>query len=106
ALLLTWSVLGFLVGWSFDLEWIGRAVLLVVSPLWFLAVYLMLVALLPVALWLHHRFGMLTLVWLAGAVMLVDVLRFRHGVPGIGWLNMVLVWGLAHQAGFFYRQAV
>src|SRR5690606_5595159 len=67
---------------------------------------LMLVALLPVALWLHRRFGVLTLVWLAGGVMLVDVLRFRHGVPGIGWLNMVLVWGLAHQAGFFYREVL
>jgi len=104
ALLLVWAVLGFLVSVSFDLEWIGRAVLLVVSPLWFLAVYLMLVALLPAALWLHRRFGVLALVWLGGAVMMVDVLRFRYGVPAIGWLNMVLVWGLAHQAGFFYSE--
>src|SRR5690606_18026717 len=71
ALLLVWAVLGFLVSVSFDLEWIGRAVLLVVSPLWFLAVYLMLVALLPAALWLHRRFGVLALVWLGGAVMMV-----------------------------------
>lgn len=106
ALLLTWVVLGTLVGWYFDLAWMGRAVLLVVSPLWFLAVYLMLVALLPAALWLHRRYGSLVLVWLGGAAMVVDVLRFRYGVPGIGWLNMVLVWGLAHQAGFFYREAV
>jgi hypothetical protein len=33
-----------------DAAWAGRAVRLVVSPLWFLAVYLVLIALLPVAL--------------------------------------------------------
>lgn len=104
ALLLTWTVLGALVGWYFDLTWMGRAVRLVVSPLWFLAVYLMLIALLPAALWLHRRLGVLALVWLAGTAMVVDVLRFRYGVPGIGWVNMMLVWGLAHQAGFFYRE--
>jgi hypothetical protein len=69
-------------------------------------VYLALIALLPVALWLHRRFGALVLVWLAGATMAVDVLRFHYHVAGIGWLNMVLVWGLAHQAGFFYQKVV
>ena len=102
ALLGTWLLLGSVVGAVFDLHWVGKAVLLVVSPLWFLAVYLMLIALLPVALWLHRRFDALVLVWLGGLAMCVDVLRFRYGIPGIGWVNMVLVWGLAHQAGFLY----
>jgi hypothetical protein len=79
---------------------------LVVSPLWFLAVYLGLIALLPVALWLHRRYGVLVLVWLAGGAMSVDVLRFNYDVPHIGWLNMLLIWALAHQAGFFYEQLV
>ena len=33
------------------------AVMLVISPLWFIAMYLMLVLLLPIILWLHLRFG-------------------------------------------------
>ena len=106
ALLVTWLVLGAALEAAFDQPWIGKAVLLVVSPLWFLAVYLMLIALLPVALWLHRRFDLLAVVWLAGLAMCVDVLRFRYGLAELGWLNMVIVWGLAHQAGFFYERLV
>jgi peptidoglycan/LPS O-acetylase OafA/YrhL len=105
-LLVAWIGVGVLVGWYFELAGIRRLVTLIVSPLWFLAIYLMLVALLPAALWLHRRFGVLALVWLAGAAMTVDVLRFRYDLEAMGWVNMVLVWGLAHQAGFFYEQIV
>jgi len=104
--LLAWIVVGTVLGAYFKLEGIGRAVKLVISPLWFLAVYLMLVVLLPVSLWLHRRYGSLVLVWLGGAAMIVDVVRFNYGYEAAGWLNMVLVWGLAHQAGFFYQQVV
>jgi len=102
----TWIVLGLILGAVFDLQWIRNAVVLVVSPLWFLAVYLMLIALLPVALWLHRRFDLLTIVWMAGLAMCVDVLRFRYDYAAVGWLNMLLVWGLAHQAGFYYQRLV
>jgi peptidoglycan/LPS O-acetylase OafA/YrhL len=105
-LLGVWVALGALTSWYFNWHWVGRAVRLVISPLWFLGVYLGLIALLPVALWLHRRFGALVLIWLAGATMAVDVLRFHYNLPGVGWLNMVLVWGLAHQAGFFYQKVV
>src|SRR5262245_2420511 len=106
ALLLTWVALGAFVTAYFDLNGVGRVVKLVVSPLWFLGVYLMLIALLPVALWLHRRFGVLVLVWLAGTAMCVDVARFHYHVEGAGWVNMVVVWALAHQAGFFYDDVV
>lgn len=106
ALLVVWLVIGAVAQAYFGWPGMGRVVLLVVSPLWFLAVYLMLIALLPAALWLHREYGQLVLVWLAGAAMCVDVLRFRYGYDGVAWLNMVLVWGLAHQAGFFYRSVV
>ncbi|WP_283138283.1 acyltransferase family protein [Rhizohabitans arisaemae] len=106
ALILTWTVLGILLAEMFNLQWMGRAVLLVISPLWFLAVYLMLIALLPVALWLHRRFDVLALIWLGGAALAVDVIRLHYGVEWIGWLNMLFVWGLAHQAGLFYQRIV
>ncbi|HEX2355346.1 MAG TPA: acyltransferase [Micromonosporaceae bacterium] len=105
-LLGVWAALGAAVGAYTNLNGVGRVVKLVVSPLWFLAVYLMLIALLPASLWLHRRCGQLALVWLAGAAMCVDILRFRYGHEELGWLNMLLVWGLAHQAGFFYQQVV
>jgi GNAT superfamily N-acetyltransferase len=106
ALLFTWIALGAFVGAYFDLVGAGRVVKLIVSPLWFLGVYLMLIALLPVALWLHRRVGVLTLVWLAGIAMCVDVVRFHYHVEAAGWVNMIVVWALAHQAGFFYDDVV
>jgi hypothetical protein len=106
ALLAVWIGIGAAVSWYYDAGWAARVVRIVVSPLWFLGVYLGLIALLPAALWLHRRFGVLVPVWLAGAAMCVDVLRFAYDVPGVGWLNMLFVWGLAHQAGFFYGDVV
>ena len=77
SLLIVWVGLGIALALIFDLTWIGRAVLLVVSPLWFIAVYLMLVALLPLFLWLHRRWDMTVLVFLAAIAGAVDIGRFR-----------------------------
>ncbi|MFD1934666.1 MULTISPECIES: acyltransferase family protein [Nonomuraea] len=101
-----WLAIGLVVTLLFDVPWMWRVVLLVLSPLWFLIVYVMLVALLPVALWLHRRYDVLALIWLGGATLVVDVIRLRYHVEWVGWLNMILVWGLAHQAGFFYERVV
>lgn len=106
ALLGVWIVLGTVLGIVFDLGWIGRAVLLVVSPLWFMGVYLVLVALLPVFLWLHRRWDTIVLVFLAGIAGAVDVLRFRYGYDWLGLVNMIAVWALCHQLGFFYDRIV
>ncbi len=106
ALLVTWVALGAAAQAYLGWPWIGRAVKLVVSPLWFVGVYLMLIALLPIGLWLHRRYGVLVLIWLAGAAMAVDILRFKQDLEPLAWLNMLLVWGLAHQAGFFYQNVV
>jgi peptidoglycan/LPS O-acetylase OafA/YrhL len=101
-----WIVIGAVVTYTFEVDWMWRVVLLVLSPLWFLGVYLVLIALLPLALWLHQRYDVLTLIWLGGAALVVDVLRFRYGIEWAAWLNMIIVWGLAHQAGFFYDRVV
>ncbi|SDJ92125.1 acyltransferase family protein [Nonomuraea jiangxiensis] len=101
-----WISIGAVVTLTFGVDWMWRVVLLVLSPLWFLGVYLMLIALLPVALWLHRRYDVLALIWLGGAALVVDVIRFRYGIDWAGWLNMLLIWGLAHQAGLFYDRVV
>ena len=76
--------------------------LLVVSPLWFVAAYLVFVCLMPVTVWLHRRFDGLVLVFLAGLAIIVDILRFRYHVPGVEWANMIFVWGFAFQLGYFH----
>ncbi|MFC5993354.1 acyltransferase [Pseudonocardia hispaniensis] len=99
---------GFGVGLSavFDVRWIGRAVLLVISPLWFIGIYLVLIALIPVWFALQRRFGTVVFVWMVGLVVIVDIVRFRGGYEGIAYVNMVLVWGVAFQAGFYYEALV
>jgi peptidoglycan/LPS O-acetylase OafA/YrhL len=106
ALLAVWVAAGIVLSTVFDIGWIQRAVTLVISPLWFLAVYLMLVALLPLALWLHRRFDTIVLVWLAALAGGVDILRFRYHHETLALINMIFVWGLCHQLGFFYDRIV
>ncbi|GAA3341486.1 acyltransferase family protein [Amorphoplanes nipponensis] len=72
-----------------------------VQPLWFLAVYLGLVALAPVMERLHRRFGARVPIVLLAVAAGVDVLRFA-GHPRIAALNLLVVWAGVHQLGFFY----
>jgi peptidoglycan/LPS O-acetylase OafA/YrhL len=106
ALLGVWIVIGIAVSAVWDWTWTWQAIKLVVSPLWFMGVYLMLVLILPAALWLHERFDTIVLVTLAGIAGLVDVVRFRYDLPAFGLINMIVVWGLCHQLGFFYDRIV
>jgi hypothetical protein len=72
-----------------------------VQPLWFLGVYLGLVALAP-AMWrLHRRFGARVPVALLATAVVVDALRFA-GHPRLAVLNLLVVWAGVHQLGFFY----
>jgi peptidoglycan/LPS O-acetylase OafA/YrhL len=70
------------------------------GPLWFLAVYLVVVAIAPVAIWLHRRFRWIVIwVMLAGA-FLADILGFGVA-PIFRWANVVFVLLFPHQFGFF-----
>lgn len=81
-------------------RWISRAVLLVLSPLWFLIVYLVMVVTVPIWDRLDRRWGELVPLALAAGAMAVDVGRFRYDLEQIAWLNMVLVWAACHQVGW------
>jgi len=102
ALLVTWVILGVIVGIVFDVSWMGQAVLMVVSPLWFVGAYLLFVCLMPITVWLHRRYDALVLVVMGGMAVIVDILGFRYEVPGVEWANMIFVWGFAFQMGYFH----
>jgi hypothetical protein len=101
-LLVAWVVVGGILAAVGGSDWADGVVLFALSPLWFLAVYLGLVALLPLSLRLHERLGLAALPLLAGLAAVVDAVRLGLGVGWFGWLNLVFVWGLAHQAGFHH----
>jgi hypothetical protein len=70
------------------------------QPLWFLGAYLCVVALTPLTLLLHHRFGAAVLPLLLVVIALLDTGRFALGVDAAGYLNVVVVWLLMHQLGY------
>ncbi|CAL9636204.1 acyltransferase family protein [Streptomyces sp. enrichment culture] len=78
----------------------GAALRLVTQPLWFIGIYLAMVALTPPLLRLHGRWGWGAFAALAGGAGAVDVLRFAAGVPYVEFLNFALVWLAVHQLGF------
>lgn len=89
-----------------SLDELQAATSLLAKPLWFLAVYIVAVALAPLMLSLHERFGARALAALAGGAVVVDILRIGFDVPRIGYLNFAFVWLFAHQLGFFYADGV
>lgn len=72
------------------------------SPLWFLAAYLLCQAAVPFLAACHARRPVATLVVLALGVVVVDVARFSSGVEEVGLLNLLFVWPLVQQFGFWY----
>ncbi|MFE2880434.1 acyltransferase [Streptomyces roseus] len=78
----------------------GAALRLVTQPLWFIGIYLAMVAFTPPLLKLHHRWGWGAFAALAAAAATVDVLRFALAVPYVEFLNFALVWLAVHQLGF------
>ncbi|MCM3697356.1 acyltransferase family protein [Microbacterium oleivorans] len=72
------------------------------SPLWFLAAYLLCQAAVPFLAACHARRPTATLAVLALGATLVDVARFGTGIEEIGLLNLLFVWPLVQQFGFWY----
>jgi fucose 4-O-acetylase-like acetyltransferase len=77
---------------------------LLTRPLWFIGIYLIMIAFAPPMLRLHRRWGRLIPGTLALAAALVDALAMALGLPVVGFLNFAFVWLFVHQLGFFYGE--
>lgn len=73
---------------------------LVVQLLWFLGVYLLVVAAAPAMAAAHRRFGLGVPALLVAVTIAVDVAE-KH-VDVLGQVNFVTVWFFAHQLGYLY----
>lgn len=104
ALAFGWWLIGSVVVALWDVDGVGRSVRLILSPLWFIAVYLLLILLFPLTHRLHERFGGLVVVFGVGISAIVDMARFSHDVEWIAWVNMIVVWATCHQLGYFWEQ--
>lgn len=72
-------------------------------PLWFLAAYLLCQAIVPVAWRAHVLAPRSALLILLVATVIVDAARFSSGIEQLGYLNLLFVWPLIQQLGFWYR---
>ncbi len=72
------------------------------GPLWFLAVYLIVVSIAPFTVWLHRRFGLWVPAVMVAVTIAVDVIGFGLGLHGVRYVNVVFVLLLPHQIGHFY----
>ena len=79
---------------TFALSGVGMA-------LWFLAAYLVCQGLAPLFVDLHERMGWVWCWFLFSCAVAVDLLRLTTGWQWWGLLNMVFVWPLIQQFGFF-----
>ncbi|MGX1547511.1 acyltransferase family protein [Streptomyces adustus] len=80
-----------LVGWAMAMQF------------WFLPVYLLLSALTPALHAAHRRWGPLVPLGLGATAVVADVLAVGLHVPVVGLLDYLLVWGVAYQLGFCWR---
>jgi Acyltransferase family len=88
------------------LEYAGWAVAM---HLWFLAVYLVVVSLTPIAIAAQRRWGRWSLAvpaTLAAGVAVVDAATLGAHVPYLGWLNYLLCWGLLYQLGIAWHEGL
>ncbi|MBO0864608.1 MAG: acyltransferase [Mycobacterium sp.] len=84
----------------FALDYAGWAVAM---HLWFLAVYLLVVSLTPIAIAAQRRWAMWVPGMLTLAVVVVDAIAVGGHVPYVGWLNYLLCWGTLYQLGIAWH---
>jgi len=81
---------------------VAEAGWLIALQLWFLPVYMVLIALTPPLLAAHRRWGIAVPVAMAAAAGLVSIAVTGPHVHVIGYANYLFVWGSIHQWGFFW----
>jgi hypothetical protein len=100
--IVAWSILAFVLRRWIDADLVYAGVLNATLPLWFLAVYLTLVAIAPLTFAWWNRAGLASVWILVISAIAVDVAYRVADIPGIGWVNLVLVWGAVHQIGYWW----
>jgi fucose 4-O-acetylase-like acetyltransferase len=91
-------------------QWIGLrpemvkvASQMALIPIWFLAVYIVVVVLVPITYGVWERYGFKSFGVLVLAAVIDDLLFFAADLRALGWLNYAFVWLAVHQLGYAWR---
>lgn len=74
------------------------------QPLWFLGVFLLCQALLPLFAAAHRRAPWITIALMVTTAVAVDAARNATGIEGLGFMNLAFVWLALQQLGFFFAE--
>lgn len=85
-------------------EVVKMAAQLALIPVWFLAVYLIVSALVPLSHAAWRRWGMASFWALVAGAVAVDWLAIGLQVPAVNWLNFLFVWLAVHQLGYAWQE--
>jgi len=107
-LLLLWiimAVVGYSIGVSRGMIAIGSQVSLI--PVWFLAIYLLIVMLVPITRKIWRKFGFASVVAALLVAALNDYLFFNgaDSVQWVCWTNYLLIWSAVHQLGYAWQES-
>ncbi|WP_412519167.1 acyltransferase family protein [Actinomadura madurae] len=93
-LVLAWVPVAAALSWAgFPADSVRTLIKLVLSPLWFLCVYVALTSLTPLVAAAWNRLGLWGAVLLTGATAAIDLGRFALGAPGwTGWATVLTAW--------------
>lgn len=82
---------------------VARGVVLMITPLWFLAVYLVLVVVAPLAMVLHRRFGLWAIVVATATLAVIDRCATLPNKGDLGLIATIGIyvwtWSIVHQLG-------
>lgn len=100
-LFLIWTLFALIAtAFGVDREIVKLAAHLSLVPVWFLAVFLMVSAVVPLSHAAWRRFGLGSIAALIAGAIAVDVARLSLGVQYIAFANFAFVWLAVHQLGY------
>ena len=90
-------------GFDPDLLRIASQVALV--PVWFLATYVAVVAFTPLTLAAWERWGWASVAATGLTAGLIDLISLGLGIPWVGYLNYLFMWGTVHSLGYAWADS-
>ena len=78
----------------------------VAMHLWFLGIYVLVVALTPIAVGAHRRWGLWVPLAMVVVVAGIDAATIGAHLPYVGWVNYLLPWAVLYQFGIAWQDGM
>ena len=85
------------------IQWTSKAALI---PIWFLAIYIMVVILAPLMYRIWQRMGLISIWILVAIAILSDIILFNTNVHWFAWSSYFWIWLAVHNLGFAWHDGL